>query len=257
MDIDAARSLESAGYVYAMSTESLSLRGIYKIGFTGDIDQRREKLSQGTSVPDEFFIEHFVRCPNIADARKLEAWIKNELNNLGARHHKGREFYRVGTTVGLVGCFAQGAKELGIEIIQNVRASPQDILENADDSILSDRNLDSIDPIFRKYYLRGAQDLAALLMLASTGRNVDRVTADVMSQLNGSNLTHGKPTNLIEAVESAMKFHFGIDQANSFRSEVKFCQQSDCENRLFGNDDDLSEWPRFIRTDLNWPNVAT
>ena len=42
------------GYVYVASTQTLALKGIHKIGNTGDIDRRLKELSSSTSAPEEF-----------------------------------------------------------------------------------------------------------------------------------------------------------------------------------------------------------
>lgn len=251
-ELDAEQTLESVGYVYAMSTDSLSMRGIYKIGSTDDLDRRRKDLSHGTSVPEDFFISCFVRCPTVADARKLENWVQNELNKLGARHHKRREFYRIGTIVGLPGCFSAGAKFLGISIVPNVRACPKDILENDDNFILLHENLESIDSIYHEYYRRGARDLAAMLLLTYSGNEIGVVAGHIMAQLDGSVIGYPSSNNLVSVVENAIGVHSNQETVRKFLQEVKGCRDDDDE-RAFGSAVDGSDWREFINTSLNWP----
>lgn len=245
------------GYLYIATTGIYSLQGIYKFGVTRDIDRRRKELSRSTAAAEEFFITYFVRCATVPEAKKLESSVKKALKEEGAQIRPRREFYRVGNFLGLVGCIVHSAKVLGIKIVANTRAHPHDIIKSDENTVLLEENLSSIDPIYRSFYLRGAQDLAGLFMLVGGKYGGDALASGIYGRLAGDIVGAPPSGNLIEIVQNAVATVRGREAHEAFLEEVRQCQEDDRANQFFGEADDScdwSDWREFIHPDPNWPS---
>lgn len=239
--------VDRVGYVYAMSTNLLAREGIYKIGSTVDLEERRLRLSADTSSPEPFHIYWFVRCPSVRDAQKLEKWVHAKLTGMGARYARNREFFRVGTPVGLAGCFTAGAKALGITIRANMRLDPYVVINESHSGYSLDLNdLKQLDEIYKKYYCRGAQDLAAMLMSAFIGTEFSAVCANLYSVL--SDTVYGRPptSDFSRLVAESLSICGLEEQAETLRMSVR---QDLKMKRKDEGEDDTPDWTDFIETE--------
>lgn len=242
------------GYVYVASTQTLALKGIYKIGNASDIDRRLKELSSSTSAPEEFFDEYFVRCRTLDEAKRLETAVHKALDEVGARIRKGREFFRCGTIVGIVACIVETAKNMEISIVHNIKAEPAHILANDRQTVLSDENFDSLPRDHQAAYSRGVRDLSALMMLALDGE-AGQAANYLYSSLSEQSREKIAPWNLVAAVTDAIRHSYGKDAARRFKNEVKECRDDDIRNSPLVDPRYPQEWPNYIRTDPNWPRV--
>ena len=182
------------GYVYAMSTQTLSIAGVFKIGVTNDLHRRKKDLSASTSAPEEFHVAYFVRCKSMQDAKRLESSVKRTLDEEGCTYRPNREFYRLGTVVPLWGCFREGAEALGITIVENIRADPCEIIdETYNEVVISKVHFDAIDTAYRKFYLRGAQDLSGLIMLSELSAEQSELAASIYGRLSDTVIPNPDP----------------------------------------------------------------
>lgn len=191
-------------YVYAMSTNTLSEIGIYKVGVTSNLERRRKQLSDSTASFEEFFIVHFVRCRTRNEANRLEVWVKKALDAERSRYRRRREFYKVGTAIPLWGCFREGAATLGIEIAENISCDPEEILKEQSGCILDKRNIAVLSETIQKYYLKGASDMAAFYMEMASLTNDLSFACTIYRKLSDFEQPAGQPKDLYEIVYEAL-----------------------------------------------------
>lgn len=247
---------ESAGpgYVYIASTQTLGVNGIHKVGYTNDINRRPKDLSASTSAPEEFFVERFVRCRTLSEAKQLEKAVHKALDGEGARIRKDREFFRTGTTNGIVGCIVETAKNLKISIVHDTTTEPANILASDNQSFLSDENFDTLPRDYQATYLRGARDLAALMMLAFGGQ-ARQAASNLYRRLSDASPEGAAPPDLVAVAINSIRLSHGEDTARHLKNEVRECRDEDTQNISMGDPRYSEEWRNYIRTDLNWPRV--
>lgn len=227
----------TVSFVYAMSTNILSLQGIYKVGVTSNLERRRKELSSGTASCEEFFISHFVRCRTRVDANRLEAKVKSKLDSDGTRYRNRREFFKVGTSVPLQGCFRECAAELCIEIFENISADPDEILEGSRYSTLNKRNIAVLNKTIQKYYFKGATDLAGLYMLIDSLTTDFSFVSTIHRELYNIEQDSENPKDLLEILCRALS---SIGHRQLVDNLLSIAKEDEAEN------DEIFEWRDMV-----------
>lgn len=114
------------GYLYEATTTSYIRRGWRKIGITKDVNRRMKQLASNSGSPEEYLCHNWYKFENIDEAKSVEKYIHDELEGLGLRVHKRREFFAYPANFYISDIVNEAADKLEIKSLSNYQLQYQE-----------------------------------------------------------------------------------------------------------------------------------